>query len=107
MAYLKNWFIRYEQKIILYVNFAATYKFFIITFTRFKNVTYYNAVFMLFCSIKLTVLTSFGYKQEDGTMDGLVGELQMHRADFGLSPLFVHEDRVEVMTYGRHTYSLK
>lgn len=63
--------------------------------------------FMLFFSIKITVLTSFGYKQEDGTMGGLVGELQKHKADFGLSPLFVHEDRVKVITYGRHTYSLK
>nr|CAH7761474.1 unnamed protein product [Callosobruchus chinensis] len=49
---------------------------------------------------------SWGYLKEDGTFDGLVGELQRKQVDYGSSPLFVRVDRGTVMEYGRKTWSL-
>ncbi|VEN51411.1 unnamed protein product [Callosobruchus maculatus] len=49
---------------------------------------------------------SWGYLKEDGTFDGLVGELQRKQVDYGSSPLFVRVDRGTVIEYGRKTWSL-
>ncbi|ENN79409.1 hypothetical protein YQE_04137, partial [Dendroctonus ponderosae] len=57
--------------------------------------------------LNITLDKSWGYLQSDGTMDGLVGDLQRRKIDFGLSPLFVKKDRLKFISYGRRTYNLR
>ncbi|XP_050297258.1 glutamate receptor ionotropic, delta-2-like [Anthonomus grandis grandis] len=81
-----------------------------------KEVNTYNRFFarlMLTCqkhyqfSYKIVnVTTLFGYRNEDGTMNGLVGDLERRIVDFGFSPLYTRSDRASVITYGRTIYHL-
>nr|XP_008196050.2 PREDICTED: glutamate receptor ionotropic, delta-2-like isoform X2 [Tribolium castaneum] len=76
------------------------------TFNRFHSRLisfcrdYYNF------SLDIEVSKSWGYTNEDGTFDGMVGALERKIIDFGSSPLFLREDRARVIDYGRNTWIL-
>ncbi|KAH1009945.1 hypothetical protein HUJ05_004321 [Dendroctonus ponderosae] len=77
------------------------------TFNRFHSrLMHYCKDYYNF-SLNITLDKSWGYLQSDGTMDGLVGDLQRRKIDFGLSPLFVKKDRLKFISYGRRTYNLR
>ncbi|XP_018571126.1 glutamate receptor 2-like [Anoplophora glabripennis] len=55
---------------------------------------------------EVTISTTWGYKKEDGSFDGLVGALERKQVDYGSSPIFVRTDRAKVVQYGRKTWTL-
>ncbi|KAJ8924530.1 hypothetical protein NQ315_007328 [Exocentrus adspersus] len=57
--------------------------------------------------VDLHLSRSWGYKQKDGSFDGLVGALQRKQVDYGSSPLFFRSARMEVLQYGRRTWTLR
>ncbi|XP_060526921.1 ionotropic receptor 75a-like isoform X2 [Cylas formicarius] len=77
------------------------------TFNRFHSrLLHYCSDYHNF-SMDIVVDKSWGYLQSDGTMDGLVGDLERRKIDFGLSPLFVKVDRAKYVFYGRKTWNLR
>lgn len=50
---------------------------------------------------------SWGYKQQNGHFDGLVGLLERKEVDFGSSPLLYKLDRMPVVDYGFGNWILK
>ncbi|KAL1513568.1 hypothetical protein ABEB36_002965 [Hypothenemus hampei] len=73
----------------------------------------YHARLMRHCrdyynfTVKMTVVKSWGFFKTDGTMDGVVGELERKRADFGSTPLIAKKERVQFITYGRNAWPLR
>nr|WJJ63355.1 ionotropic receptor 64a [Pachyrhinus yasumatsui] len=77
------------------------------TFNRFHSrLMHYCQEYYNF-RLDIKVSKSWGYLQPDGNFDGLVGELERHKIDFGMSPIFVKRDRAKVITYGRKTWNLR
>ncbi|XP_057653375.1 ionotropic receptor 75a-like [Diorhabda carinulata] len=77
------------------------------TFNRFHYevisscVNYYNFTSLVSRS------KSWGYLKNDGTFDGMAGELERKTIDYGSSPLFYRERRAKILDYGRQTWTLR
>ncbi|XP_066142429.1 ionotropic receptor 75a-like [Euwallacea fornicatus] len=73
----------------------------------------YHSRLMSYCeqyynfSMRIALNRSWGYLRSDGTIDGLVGDLAREKIDFGLSPLFVKPERINLISYGRKTWNLR
>ncbi|XP_060536547.1 glutamate receptor ionotropic, delta-2-like [Cylas formicarius] len=117
----KNWIRRdltgvtFNAMVVLHDPFVGNYEDYIISDDHREINTYDRFHYRLMYQCKdhhnFSFNTSwgklYGYKTSNGTMDGLVGEMEQRRVDMGLSPLFIQEDRAKVISYGRRTWFLR
>ncbi|XP_076267186.1 ionotropic receptor 75a-like [Rhynchophorus ferrugineus] len=77
------------------------------TFNRF------HSRLMFFCrryynfSLNVSSTKSWGYTQPNGHVDGIVGGLLRKEIDIGMSPIFVKQERLSLLSYGRKTWNLR
>lgn len=45
--------------------------------------------------------------QPNGRVDGVVGALLRKEVDIGMSPIFVKQERLPLVSYGRKTWNLR
>lgn len=57
--------------------------------------------------MNISLLQSWGYEQPNGEVDGMVGDLNKGKIDFGLAPLMFKLYRLKLMDFGYGNWIIK
>ncbi|KAF5282553.1 hypothetical protein FQA39_LY04960 [Lamprigera yunnana] len=77
------------------------------TFSRFQVRVFENCQNFYNYSTDDMVLSSWGYQQPNGDVDGMLKELKEKRIDFGSAPLMLKEYRLKLVDYGLGTWIMR